>query len=85
MVKPAMMTLVLFAFRDMWALTAVDTIFTEELKTLPMIVTQISASGIARSGSTMAITVILLIPPILVYLITQSNVTKTMNSAGIKG
>ena len=85
MVKPAMMTLVLFAFRDMWALAAVDTIFTEEIKTLPMIFTQISASGIARSGSTMAITVILLIPPILVYLITQSNVTKTMNSAGIKG
>jgi len=85
MIKPAIMTLILFAFRDAWAISSTDTIFTEEIKTLPMIVSQISASGIARSGSTMAITVILLIPPIFVYLITQSNVMKTMNSAGIKG
>ena len=85
MIKPALMTLILFAFRDMWAVAANDAIFTEKLKTLPMIVNQISAAGIARSGSTMAVTVILLIPPIIVYLITQSNVMKTMNSAGIKG
>ena len=85
MIKPALMTLILFAFRDMWAVSANDAIFTEKLKTLPMIVTQIQAAGIARSGSTMAVTVILLIPPIIVYLITQSNVMKTMNSAGIKG
>ena len=85
MIKPALMTLILFAFRDMWAIAANDAIFTEKLKTLPMIVSQISAAGIARSGSTMAITVILLIPPIIVYMITQSNVMKTMNSAGIKG
>lgn len=85
MIKPALMTLILFAFRDMWAIASNDAIFTEKLKTLPMIVNQISAAGIARSGSTMAVTVILLIPPIVVYLITQSNVMKTMNSAGIKG
>lgn len=85
MIKPALMTLILFAFRDMWAIAANDAIFTEKLKTLPMIVSQISAAGIARSGSSMAVTVILLIPPVIVYLITQSNVMKTMNSAGIKG
>lgn len=84
-VKPALLTIVLFAFRDMWAITSADAIFTEELKTLPMIVSQIAAAGVARSGSTMAITVILMIPPIAVYLISQSSVTQTMNSAGIKG
>ena len=84
-IKPALMTILLFAFRDMWAVATFDGIFTEELKTLPMIVNQIAAAGIARSGSTMAVTVILMIPPVLVYLCTQSNVMKTMNSAGIKG
>ncbi len=85
MVKPAFMTTLLFAFRDLWSMIPSGTIFSEELKTLPMIVNQITAGGIARSGSAMAVTVILMIPPILIYLCTQSNVMETMNSAGIKG
>ena len=85
MIKPAFMTIILFAFRDIWALAPSGTIFSEELKTLPMIVSQITAGGIARSGSAMAVTVILMIPPILLYFATQSNVMETMNSAGIKG
>jgi len=44
----------------------------------------VSAGGIARSGSSMAITVLLMIPPILVFLVTQSNVLETMSSSGIK-
>ena len=85
MVKPAFMTTLLFAFRDLWAMIPSGTIFSEELKTLPMIVNQITAGGIARSGSAMAVTVILMIPPIVIYLFTQSHVMETMNTAGIKG
>lgn len=85
MVKPAFLTIALFAFRDIWAMMPSGTIFSEELKTLPMIVNQITAGGIARSGSAMAVSVILMIPPIIVYFCTQSNVMETMNSAGIKG
>lgn len=82
--KPAWLTLVLFAFQGIWA-TAPQTIFTEKLKSLPMIMSQITAGGIARQGSAMAVTVILMIPPIFVYMISQSNVMQTMSSAGIKG
>ena len=85
MVKPCIMTLMLFGFRDAWAIAPGETIFTESLKTLPGAVSQITAAGIARAGSSMAITVILMIPPILVYMISQSNVLESMNSAGIKG
>ena len=46
--------------------------------------TQITAGGIARAGSAMAVTVIMMLPPILVYMISQSNVLESMNSAGIK-
>ena len=64
LVKPAWMTLTLFIFRDSWALQPGGTIFSESLKTLPNILSQITSSGIARSGSAMAATVLLMIPPV---------------------
>lgn len=82
--KPAWLTLCLFAFRDLWSMQPSGTIFTEELKMLPNVMSTIISGGIARSGSAMAATVLLMIPPIIVYLISQSNVMETMSSAGIK-
>ncbi len=84
MVKPAWLTLLLFAFSEMWATSSGTTIFTEALKTLPNAMSQITAGGIARTGNAMATTVIMMIPPILVYLISQSNVMETMSNAGMK-
>ena len=84
MIKPAWLTLSLFAFRDMWALQPQGTIFSEVLKTLPYVMSQITAGGIGRAGSAMAASVIMMIPPIIVYMISQSNVMETMNCAGIK-
>lgn len=84
-IKPAWFTLTLFGFRDVWAAVPQGTIFEESLKTLPQIMSQITAGGIARSGSAMAVTVIMMLPPILIYFITQSNVVEAMSSAGIKG
>ncbi len=83
-IKPAWMTLALFAFRDMWGMSPSGTIFNEELKTLPTIMGQVVSGGIARAGNAMAVSVLLMIPPVIVYLITQSNVIETMSSAGIK-
>ncbi len=84
LVKPAWLTLFLFAFRDMWTVIPAGTIFSEELKTLPQIMSSITAGGVARSGSAMAATVIMMIPPIIVFWVTQSNVMETMSSSGIK-
>ncbi|MBE6798519.1 MAG: carbohydrate ABC transporter permease [Ruminococcaceae bacterium] len=83
-VKPMWLTLTLFTFRDVWASVPQGTIFSETLKTLPTIMSQITAGGVARSGSAMAVTCILMIPPITVYMISQSNVMESMSSAGIK-
>ncbi|MBQ4515581.1 MAG: carbohydrate ABC transporter permease [Clostridia bacterium] len=82
--KPAWMTMVLFSFQGMWTVIPSGTIFSEELKTLPYVMSSIAAGGIARSGSAMAVTVILMIPPIIVFLVSQSNVMETMSSSGIK-
>lgn len=82
--KPAWMTIMLLSFQSMWTVIPNGTIFSEQLKTLPQVMSSISAGGIARSGSAMAVTVILMIPPIIVFLFTQSNVMETMSTSGIK-
>lgn len=85
LIKPAWMTLLLFAFQGIWSVSpASGTIFSEGLKTLPYVMGSITAGGTARAGSAMASTVLLMIPPIVVYFISQSNVMETMSSAGIK-
>ena len=83
-VRPAWMTLLLFSFKDMWSIMPNGTIFSEELKTLPYVMSQINSGGLARAGSAMATTVNMMIPPIIVYIISQRNVMETMSSAGIK-
>lgn len=85
LVKPAVLTLVLFAFKDMWSMGSGSTVFDEEIKLLPSAVEQITAGGITRTGSAMAASVLMLIPPVIVYLISQSSITQTMSSSGIKG
>ena len=83
--KPAIMTVLLFSFQSMWSVVPAGTVFSEEFKTLPYVMSSIAMGGIARSGSAMAVTVVLMLPPIMVVLITQSNVLETMGSSGIKG
>lgn len=82
--KPAWMTVLLFSFQGMWSAVPNGTVFSEQLKTLPYVMSSVTAGGIARAGTSMAITVILMLPPILVFLFTQSNVMETMSNSGIK-
>lgn len=82
--KPALMTLIIFAFQTAWNLQAGAVIFDEELKTLPTVVTQAAASGLARAGVAMAAAVFMLIPPILVFMLAQKQVIETMAHSGIK-
>ncbi len=84
-VRPCVLTLVLFSFRDIWATIPGGTIFSESLKTLPTVMSTIGSGGIARSGASMAASVLMMIPPIVVYLISQSSIKESMSSAGIKG
>jgi len=83
-VKPAWLTLLLFTFRDVWAMPQISTVYNEDLKMLPYVMTQIVNAGIARAGSAMAATVLMMIPPILIYIVSQNQIIETMSSAGIK-
>ncbi len=84
MVKPAWATLILFAFKDLWNTGANLYIYSEQLKTLNYAISQLVTAGIARSGVSAAATVIMMIVPILVFLISQNSVIQTMSSAGMK-
>lgn len=84
-IKPAWMTLLLFAFQGIWSVSpSAGTIFRENLKTLPYVMSSVASGGTARAGAAMAATVLLMIPPIIVYFVSQSGVMETMSSAGIK-
>lgn len=83
-VKPAWFTLVIFSFRDLWNSTGGNFIFTEELKTLPYALSNIMAGGISRTGASAAVALIMVIPPVVVFILSQSQVIETMSTSGIK-
>ena len=82
--KPAWMTMIVFSFGAMWSRSDTSYIYSEQLKSLPTLLTQISASGVARAGAGAAAAVLLMIPPIVIFLITQSRVMETMVNSGMK-
>lgn len=84
MVKPAWFTLIIFSFQNLWNNTGGSFIFTENLKTLPNALSNIVAGGVARTGSAAAVALIMVIPPVVVFIISQSNVIETMGSSGLK-
>ncbi len=82
--KPALMTLIIFAFQAAWNIQAGTVVFREQYKTLPTVVTQAAAAGLAKAGVAMAAAVFMLVPPIIVFMIAQKNVIETMAHSGIK-
>ena len=84
MVKPAWMTLIIECFKGLWNTGASIYIHSEELKTFNYAIQQIVNGGIARSGAGAAATVIMMIVPILIFVLNQSQIVETMGSSGMK-
>lgn len=84
MVKPAWLTLAIFTFQSVWNTTGLQYIYTENLKTLPTALSQMTSSGLTMAGVSSAVAVLLMLPPILMFIFTQSNVMETMSHSGIK-
>lgn len=83
-VKPAWLTLIIFSFQNLWNTSGGSVIFNENLKTLPHALSNIVAGGIARTGAAAAVSLIMIVPPVLVFILSQSNVIETMGSSGLK-
>lgn len=83
-VKPAWLTLIVYSFNGLWAQGASIYIQSEQLKTFNYAISQIITGGIARAGASAASTVLMMIVPITVFIITQSSIIETMASSGMK-
>ena len=84
MVKPAWLTLIIYSFQTLWNTGGSIYIYSEQLKTFNYAISQIVAGGIARAGASAASTVVMMAVPIIVFIISQSNIIETMSSSGMK-
>ncbi len=84
MVKPAWLTLIIFAFKDLWNSGTSTYIYSEQLKTFNYAINQLVTGSISRAGVSGAAMVIMMIVPIAVFVISQSNVIETMSTSGMK-
>ncbi|MBQ9806328.1 MAG: carbohydrate ABC transporter permease [Clostridia bacterium] len=84
MVKPAWLTLIIYSFQSLWNAGSSIYIYSEQLKSFNYAIGQITAGGIKRQGASAAATVLMMAVPILVFIITQSNIIETMGSSGMK-
>ena len=84
MVKPGWLTLIVYCFQGLWNAGASMYIHSEQLKSLNYAIGQITAGGIKRAGASAAATVVMMLVPIMVFVVSQSNIIETMGSSGMK-
>ena len=83
-VKPAWLTMIIFSVQSLWNTSAATVIYSEAKKTLVYALNQILLGGIARTGQAAAATVIVISVPIIIFVLSQSQILETMASSGIK-
>ena len=84
MVKPAWLTLIILLFQQLWNNDGGTYIYTESLKPLSYSLHQIVAGGVARQGTSAAVMLIMMIVPITVFILSQSQIIETMAHSGMK-
>ena len=84
MVKPAWLTLIIYCFQGLWNAGSSIYIHSEQFKSFNYAIQQITAGGIKRAGASAASQVIMMMVPIAVFVISQSNIIETMGSSGMK-
>ena len=87
--KPAWITLCILSFQTLWGTTGGNFLYSEKLKPISYALSQIVGAGtvggsVARTGVASAVSLIMLIVPVTVFIISQSNVLETMASSGMK-
>ena len=84
LVKPAWVTLIILLFQSLWATYGSTTIYREDYKMVSYALNQIATAGAARQGTLAAVSLIMIIVPIGVFVISQSQVMETMAHSGMK-
>ena len=84
LVKPAWVTLIILLFQSLWSTYGSTTIYREDFKMVSYALSQIATAGAARQGTLAAVSLIMIIVPIGVFVISQSQVMETMAHSGMK-
>lgn len=84
LVKPAWVTLFILLFQGLWATSGEQYIYSEDLKMVSYALSQIATAGAARTGTLAAVSFIMILVPITVFIISQSQVMETMAHSGMK-
>lgn len=84
LVKPAWVTLIILLFQSLWSTYGSSTIYREDYKMVSYALNQIATAGAARQGTLAAVSLIMIIVPIVVFVISQSQVMETMAHSGMK-
>lgn len=84
-VKPAILTVIIFQFVNIWNGLSKEVVYDEQLKAVKVALDQVGVSSLyARMGAGMAGSVLLMLPPIILFILLQRNVVETMTFAGMK-
>ena len=88
LVKPGWLTLIVYSFQNLWNTASTPYIYSEQLKTINYAIGQIlngdTVMTTLRQGASAASTLIMLIVPVIVFIISESNIIETMGSSGMK-
>jgi ABC transporter, permease protein len=83
-VKPGWITLIIFTFQNFWNTLGTNYVYSDQMRLLPAVLSQIQGAGFARAGEAAAVALILMLPPIVIFIFSQSSVLETMAYSGIK-
>lgn len=86
-VRPAWLTLIIFSLQSLWtngSVTSHKFIYSEQLKTVDYVFGQIASGGLVRTGPVAAVTLLMMLVPITVFIVTQSSIIQTMSTSGLK-
>ena len=83
-VKAGWLTAMIFVFQSYWNAVSGSYIYSENLKHIATVMSSIAGSGITREGTGMAVTIVLMVPTIVVFLWNQRSIMNTMAHSGLK-
>lgn len=84
LVKPAWLTLIILLFQELWAADGSAYIYREDYKMVSYALNQIATAGPARQGTLAAVSLIMILVPIVIFVISQTQIMDTMAHSGMK-
>ena len=83
-IRPAWLTVAILSIQEVWGATHTLYLYSEELKTLPYALSQITSGNLLKQGAAQAGAVLMLIVPAFFFIVSQARIINAMGTSGIK-